>query len=183
MVVGLFGKFTGYLKPAFTTEYSRFLYPKYFFVFFLNILFDLVLKHLNILKKKLYLKNKYKKLMNILKTKIKYFLKEHIGYLNKNLPNIKKFNKLERTGHSKKYKNKKILIATSWAQSGRSIPCYGTTHADYYPKEIPITNLLGRKNIKINYEEEIGNAILKKLKINPSDIPGILIANHGVLSW
>ncbi len=51
--------------------------------------------------------------MNILKTKIKYFLKEHIGYLNKNLPNIKKFNKLERTGHSKKYKNKKILIATS----------------------------------------------------------------------
>jgi|TARA_B100001964_G_scaffold242926_1_gene319273 L-ribulose-5-phosphate 4-epimerase len=91
-----------------------------------------------------------------------------------------------------KYKNINSIIhthslyATSWAQSGRSIPCYGTTHADYYPKEIPVTNLLKKENIKKNYETEIGKSVLNKLKImkiNPIDIPGILIANHGVLSW
>lgn len=78
------------------------------------------------------------------------------------------------------------LYATSWAQSGRSIPCYGTTHADYYPKEMPITDLVSIKNLKNNYETEIGNTILKKLKkmkVKAIDIPGILIMNHGVLAW
>ena len=78
------------------------------------------------------------------------------------------------------------LYATSWAQSGRPIPCYGTTHADYYPGEIPITDLLKKHEIKKYYENEIGNSIIKKLKknkITPKDIPGILILNHGVLSW
>jgi len=78
------------------------------------------------------------------------------------------------------------LYATSWAQSGRSIPCYGTTHADYYPKEIPITDLVNKKNLKNNYETEIGNTILKKLKkikVKAADIPGMLILKHGVLAW
>ena len=78
------------------------------------------------------------------------------------------------------------LYATSWAQSGRSIPCYGTTHADYYPKEIPITDSVSIKNLKNNYEAEIGNTIIKKLKkikAKATDIPGVLIANHGVVAW
>ena len=78
------------------------------------------------------------------------------------------------------------LYATSWAQSGRSIPCYGTTHADYYPKEIPITDLVNKNNLKKNYETEIGNSILKKLKkikVKAANIPGILVLNHGVVSW
>ena len=78
------------------------------------------------------------------------------------------------------------LYATSWAQSGRSIPCYGTTHADYYPKEIPITDLVNKKDLKKNYETEIGNTILKKLKkikVKAADIPGILVLNHGVVAW
>ncbi len=92
----------------------------------------------------------------------------------------------------KKYKNINTIIhthslyATSWAQSGRPIPCYGTTHADYFPKEIPITNLLNKKSIKKDYEQEIGKSIinkLKKLKLNAESVPGILIANHGVASW
>ena len=92
----------------------------------------------------------------------------------------------------RKYKNVNSIIhthslyATSWAQSGRSIPCYGTTHADYFPKEIPITNLLKKTSIKKDYEEEIGTSIiykLKKLKLSTDEIPGILIANHGVISW
>ena len=92
----------------------------------------------------------------------------------------------------KKYKNINSIIhthslyATSWAQSGRPIPCYGTTHADYFPREIPITNLLNKGSIKKDYETEIGTSImnkLKKLKLNADHIPGILIANHGVVSW
>jgi len=78
------------------------------------------------------------------------------------------------------------LYATSWAQSGRSIPSYGTTHADYYPKEIPITDPVNQKNLKNNYEAEIGNTILKKLKkikVKAVDIPGILVLNHGVVAW
>ena len=78
------------------------------------------------------------------------------------------------------------LYATSWAQSGRSIPCYGTTHADYYPKEIPITDLVNKKNCKKNYETEIGNTILKKLKkikVKAANIPGVLALNHGVVAW
>ena len=78
------------------------------------------------------------------------------------------------------------LYATSWAQSGRSIPCYGTTHADYYPNDIPITKLLNKRNIQKNYEEEIAKSVvskLKDLKIDPLNIPGMLISNHGVLAW
>jgi L-ribulose-5-phosphate 4-epimerase len=78
------------------------------------------------------------------------------------------------------------LYATSWAQSRRPIPCYGTTHADYYPNDIPITELLNKKNIRKNYEEEIAKSVvnkLKDLKIDPLNIPGMLISNHGVLAW
>lgn len=92
----------------------------------------------------------------------------------------------------KKYKNINSIVhthslyATSWAQSGRPIPCYGTTHADYYPKEIPISKLLNKKSIKKNYEREIGISIinkLNKLKVEAINIPGVLIANHGAISW
>ena len=92
----------------------------------------------------------------------------------------------------KKYENINSIIhthslyATSWAQSGRSIPCYGTTHADYYPNEIPVTKLLDKKSIRLNYEKEIGTSIIKKLKklsLDAKDVPGILIANHGSISW
>ena len=92
----------------------------------------------------------------------------------------------------KKFKNIKSIVhthslyASSWAQSGRQIPCYGTTHADYYPKEIPITNLPKKNLMKNNYEKEIGISIISKLKLlglNDQKIPGILIANHGVVSW
>ena len=100
--------------------------------------------------------------------------------LNIHLTIYKKFKDINSITHTHS------LYATSWAQSGRPIPCYGTTHADYYPGEIPITDLLKKIEIKKYYENEIGNSIIKKLKknkITPKDIPGILISNHGVLSW
>lgn len=78
------------------------------------------------------------------------------------------------------------LYASSWAQSLKSIPCYGTTHADYFADEVPVTNILNSNQIKKNYENEIGISIINKLKtksLNPLQIPGILVAQHGVFSW
>lgn len=100
--------------------------------------------------------------------------------LNIHLELYKKFNNIKSIVHTHS------LYASSWAQCGRQIPCYGTTHADYYPKEIPITNFPKKSLIKENYEREIGISIINKLnllKLNDQKIPGILVANHGVVSW
>lgn len=78
------------------------------------------------------------------------------------------------------------IYATSWAQSNKPIPCFGTTHADYWINEIPITDTLSDSYIKDQYEKNTGIAIINKLKqlnYNPLDCPGILVANHGVFSW
>ena len=74
--------------------------------------------------------------------------------------------------------------ATSWAQSGRSIPALGTTHADHFYGAIPCTRTLTRKEIQENYEEETGNVIVEAFKeIDPESIPGVLVAGHGPFSW
>ncbi|MBN2611644.1 MAG: L-ribulose-5-phosphate 4-epimerase [Bacteroidales bacterium] len=74
--------------------------------------------------------------------------------------------------------------ATSWAQAGLGIPCYGTTHADYFYGTIPCTRRMKKKEIKGNYEEETGNVIVERFrKINPDDVPGVLVNNHGPFSW
>ncbi len=74
--------------------------------------------------------------------------------------------------------------ATSWAQSGRSIPALGTTHADHFYGAIPCTRMLTRKEIQENYEEETGNVIVETFKeIDPESIPGVLVAGHGPFSW
>ena len=53
--------------------------------------------------------------------------------------------------------------ATAWAQSGKSIPIYGTTHADYWKTEIPVTNFITKKELKQNYEANTGLLILRTL--------------------
>ena len=74
--------------------------------------------------------------------------------------------------------------ATSWAQAGKSIPCYGTTHADYFYGEIPCTRELTNKEINIDYEKNTGLVIVETFKdINPLYIPSILCINHGPFSW
>lgn len=76
--------------------------------------------------------------------------------------------------------------ATSWAQSGRDIPCYGTTHADYFYGNIPCTRALSDDEIKGEYELNTGFVIIETLKegqIEPMEIPGIIIFNHGPFSW
>ena len=76
--------------------------------------------------------------------------------------------------------------ATVWAQSGKQIPCLGTTHADYWNGEIPITRDLINKEINGEYEKETGKVIIEKIKdlnVDPLDCPGILVANHGPFAW
>ncbi len=76
--------------------------------------------------------------------------------------------------------------ATSWAQAGRSIPCYGTTHADYFYGEIPCVRCLNEKEIADAYEQNTGLLIVNEfnaMKKDPEAVPGVLCKNHGPFAW
>ncbi len=74
--------------------------------------------------------------------------------------------------------------ATSWAQACRAIPCYGTTHADYFYGEIPCTRSLTKQEIEEAYELNTGEVIIETLgERAPLELPGILCANHGPFTW
>lgn len=75
-------------------------------------------------------------------------------------------------------------MATSWAQAGRSIPPYGTTHADYFYGDIPCTRKLNQAEVDGAYEVETGHVILETFAgKNPVHIPGVLVNDHGPFSW
>jgi L-ribulose-5-phosphate 4-epimerase len=74
--------------------------------------------------------------------------------------------------------------ATSWAQSGKGIPAFGTTHADYFYGEIPCTRKMTTEEIKVDYEEQTGNVIVETFAgTNPLYVPGVLINNHGPFTF
>lgn len=74
--------------------------------------------------------------------------------------------------------------ATMWAQAGRDIPCYGTTHADYFYKCIPCTRQMCDEEINGDFEIETGNVIVERFKeLDPMAVPGVLVASHGVFTW
>ena len=76
--------------------------------------------------------------------------------------------------------------ATSWAQAGRSIPCYGTTHADYFYGEIPCVRCLNADEIESAYEENTGHLIVnefKRMDKDPVAVPAVLCKNHGPFAW
>ncbi len=76
--------------------------------------------------------------------------------------------------------------ATSWAQAGRSIPLYGTTHADYFYGEIPCARILTPEEINGDYEKNTGLVIIETFEereLNPMYTPGVLCTNHGVFTW
>lgn len=76
--------------------------------------------------------------------------------------------------------------ATAWAQGRRAIPCFGTTHADYFYGEIPCTRVMSADETKADYEHNTGCVIVetfKKLKIDAAQVPSVLVANHGPFSW
>ena len=74
--------------------------------------------------------------------------------------------------------------ATVWAQARMGIPCYGTTHADYFYDEIPCTRPMTAKEIKGEYELETGNVIIEAFKgKDPVHVPGVLVSSHGPFTW
>ena len=76
--------------------------------------------------------------------------------------------------------------ATSWAQAGRSIPCYGTTHADYIYGEVPCVRCLTEEEIDEAYETNTGRLIVSKFveaNKDPMAVPAVLCKNHGPFAW
>jgi L-ribulose-5-phosphate 4-epimerase len=74
--------------------------------------------------------------------------------------------------------------ATAWAQAGREIPCFGTTHADYFHGCIPVTAPMVEDEIAGDYEKNTGEAIVRVFRDRSvSSAPGVLVANHGPFAW
>ena len=74
--------------------------------------------------------------------------------------------------------------ATSWAQAGRSIPCYGTTHADYIYGEVPCVRCLTKEEIDGAYEKNTGLLIVDYFKDKEVlAVPAVLCKNHGPFAW
>lgn len=74
--------------------------------------------------------------------------------------------------------------ATMWAQSCKAIPCFGTTHADYFYGPVPVTDLMTPEQIKQDYEHNTGEVIVACFKDkDPMQIPAVLVANHGPVTW
>lgn len=74
--------------------------------------------------------------------------------------------------------------ATIFAQAGRPIPALGTTHADYFYGDVPVTRPLSDHEIMGQYELETGNVIVETMHgIDPAAVPAILVQEHGPFSW
>lgn len=74
--------------------------------------------------------------------------------------------------------------ATIWAQAGKTIPAFGTTHADYFYGDIPCTRKMTPEEINSDYEKETGNVITETFKgKNPIYVPGVLVNSHGPFTW
>ena len=74
--------------------------------------------------------------------------------------------------------------ATIWAQAGRGVPAYGTTHGDYFYGEIPCTRAMTPEEISGKYEKETGKVIVETfLHVNENEIPAVLVKSHGPFTW
>jgi len=76
--------------------------------------------------------------------------------------------------------------ATAWAQAGRDLPCYGTTHADHFGGTVPATRFLTETEIDTGYELNTGMVIeecFRDRKIGADDIPGVLVRGHAPFTW
>jgi len=75
-------------------------------------------------------------------------------------------------------------FATAWAQARCPIPCFGTTHADYFQGPVPVTDDLTPAEIEGDYERNTGTAICNKFRdIAPESVPGVLVAGHAPFCW
>jgi len=74
--------------------------------------------------------------------------------------------------------------ATMWAQACRAIGCFGTTHADYFYGDVPVTDPLTKDEIASEYELNTGKVIVRRFAdLDPMQMPAALVANHGPFTW
>ena len=74
--------------------------------------------------------------------------------------------------------------ATAFAQAGKAIPCFGTTHADYFCGEVPVTRSMTEAEVATAYELETGNVIVERfVTLDPEEFPAVLVNGHGPFVW
>ncbi len=74
--------------------------------------------------------------------------------------------------------------ATAWAQARQPIPCFGTTHADYFHGPVPVTFVMNDDEIASDYEMNTGQAIVRAFEhADHASVPAVLVANHGPFTW
>jgi L-ribulose-5-phosphate 4-epimerase len=77
-------------------------------------------------------------------------------------------------------------FATSWAQACRPIPCFGTTHADYFHGPVPVTEPLKAEEVATGYVRNTGALIVRRFRsanLDPVAVPGVLVAGHAPFAW
>ena len=77
-------------------------------------------------------------------------------------------------------------FATMLAQARVPLRCMGTTHADYFRGEIPVTRPMRREEVEQDYEKNTGLVIAETFRIpgrSPAEVPAVLVANHGPFAW
>ena len=76
--------------------------------------------------------------------------------------------------------------ATALAQAGLPVRCLGTTHADHFRGDVPVTRALTRKEVAREYERETGRVIVetfRKMRLSPEEVSAVLVRNHGPFAW
>ncbi len=74
--------------------------------------------------------------------------------------------------------------AGSFAQAGEAIPCLGTTHADYFYCEVPVTRAMTPEEVQSAYEWETGNVIVERFRnLDPEQVSAVLVHGHGPFAW
>lgn len=75
-------------------------------------------------------------------------------------------------------------FATAWAQARREIPCFGTTHADYFRGAVPVTGMMTTEEIERDYEANTGAVIVRRFALlDPVALPAVLVAGHAPFCW
>jgi L-ribulose-5-phosphate 4-epimerase len=76
------------------------------------------------------------------------------------------------------------VCATMWAQACLQIPCFGTTHADYFYGAVPVTDVMTNEQIRNDYELNTGKVIVERFAgLDPMQMSAVLVANHGPFTW
>jgi L-ribulose-5-phosphate 4-epimerase len=76
--------------------------------------------------------------------------------------------------------------ATAFAQARLPIRCMGTTHADYFRHDVPVTRPMTEREVTSNYERQTGLVIVETFRdarLSPADVSAVLVANHGPFVW